>query len=156
MAKVESHFSDRFAFKCPRGSASSMILQISKKQLTVLTQETRRTRPVEACALLFGKLVETKATVERIVVTPNTLKSSVRFEIDPKAFYDAFTTAIQEGLDFIGFFHSHPAASFPSSVDLRFMKLWGDAIWLIYSSTHEQFAAFQLNNEKVEAVLLNS
>lgn len=131
-----------------------MILRLKKQHYTLLREEARKTLPIEACALLFGKLSEKEATAEKIVVTPNVLGSSVRFEIDSKAFYDAFTNASKEGHEFIGFFHSHPASAEPSSIDLQFMRLWGDVVWLIFSLTNEKFAAFQMRNNKIEVLTL--
>ena len=133
-----------------------MILRLANQQLTMLEREALKKHPVEACALLFGKLTEKEVTVERVVVTPNVLESTVRFEIGSKAFYDAFTKASKDGLDFIGFFHSHPAPAEPSSVDLQFMRLWDDAVWLIFSSTNNTFAAFQLRTSKVRTLTLKT
>jgi len=131
-----------------------MILRLKSQQLFLLRKETRTTHPIEACALLFGKLTEKEAVVERAVVTPNVLRSTARFEIDSKSFYDIFTTANKDGLEFIGFFHSHPTPAEPSSVDLQFMRLWADTIWLIFSSIDNKFVAFQMQKGKVEAVTI--
>ena len=62
----------------------------------------------------------------------------------------AFNEADEEGLEFIGLFHSHPAPATPSPIDLKFMKLWGDALWLILSSTDGNLAAYQIKDDKVE------
>jgi hypothetical protein len=35
------------------------------------------------------------------------------------------------------------------------MKLWGDAIWLILSSTEDKIAAFQMKDGKLEEVTLD-
>jgi len=129
-----------------------MILRIKSQQLRLLREEAGKAHPIEACALLFGKMNRRQAVLERVVTTPNVLKSSVRFEIDPKTFYDAFMQADNDGLEFIGLFHSHPASAYPSSVDLEFMRLWGDAVWLIMSSTDNDFAAFQMLDGKVKRV----
>jgi len=133
-----------------------MNLRLKNQQLTLLKRETRKAHPIEACALLFGKLTENAVVVERVVVTPNVLGSTVRFEIDSKAFYDAFKEADNDGLEFIGFFHSHPAPASPSSVDLQFMRLWGDAVWLIFSSTDNKFSAFQMKKGRVYALTLKA
>jgi len=133
-----------------------MILHIANQQLTLLEKEARKKHPVEACALLFGKLGEKEAVVKRVAVTPNVLESAVRFEIDSKVFYDAFTKANKDGLDFVGFFHSHPAPAEPSSVDLQFMRLWGDAVWLTFSSIEHRFAAFQMRNGEVRTLTLRT
>ncbi len=133
-----------------------MILRLKNHQLILLRKETRKTYPIEACALLFGKLTEKEAVIERVVVTANVLRSTVRFEVDSKEFYDAFKKADKDGLEFIGFFHSHPATADPSGVDLKFMRLWGDAVWLIFSSIDNKFAAFQMKNGKVYALTLKT
>lgn len=137
-------------------SNSTVILHITNQRLTLLRKEAKKTHPIEACALLFGKLTEKEAVIERVVVTPNVLESTARFEIDSKAFCSAFTKANNDKLDFVGFFHSHPAPANPSSVDLKFMRLWGDAVWLIFSSTKNKFAAFQMRNSEVHALTLKT
>ena len=133
-----------------------MILRILNQQLILLREEARKAYPIEACALLFGKLTEKEAVAKRVVVTPNVLGSTVRFEIDSKAFYDAFTEAGKDGLEFIGFFHSHPAPASPSSVDLQFMRLWGDAVWLIFYSIDNKFSAFKMKKGRVYALTLKT
>jgi len=129
-----------------------MILRLKSQQLLLLREEADKVHPIESCALLFGKMNRGQAVLERVITTPNVLKSSVRFEIDTKTFYDAFMQANNDGLEFIGLFHSHPAPAYPSSVDLEFMRLWGDAVWLIMSSTYNNFAAFQMSDGKVQRV----
>ncbi len=133
-----------------------MIFKLAPQQLTFLKKEVQRAHPIEACALLFGKLSKKEASVEKIVVTPNVLASSVRFEIDPQAFYDALKEAEKDGLEFIGFFHSHPAPAHPSTIDLHFMRLWGDVVWLIFSSVDNNFGAFQFKNGEVLTLTLKS
>ena len=81
---------------------------------------------------------------------PNELRSTVRFEIDPVKVAVAFTEAEKEDLKFVGLFHSHTAPAAPSSIDLKSMKLWGDAIWLILSSTDKKLAAYQLTGDTVK------
>jgi proteasome lid subunit RPN8/RPN11 len=126
-----------------------LILQFKHRHLDLLRQEARKVYPIEACAILFGKLSQTEASVEKVEVAPNKLRSNTRFEIDPMRVVAAFKKAEEEGLDFIGLFHSHPAPAVPSPVDLQFMKLWGDAFWLILSSTEGELAAYQIVNDKV-------
>jgi proteasome lid subunit RPN8/RPN11 len=74
----------------------------------------------------------------------------VRFEVDPGKVAAAITEAETEGLDFVGLFHSHPAPATPSSIDLKYMKLWGDILWLILSSIDDKLAAYQLNEGMVK------
>lgn len=94
--------------------------------------------------MLFGELSQNEAVVEKVEVAENRLLSSTRFEVDPTKVAAAITGAEKEGYEFIGLFHSHPASAAPSSVDLEYMRLWGDALWLIQSSTDGKLAAYQL------------
>jgi len=128
----------------------SLILQLQRRHVDLLKQEAKKVHPVEACAMLFGKLSQNDAVVEKVEFAPNELRSTVRFEIDPVKVAAAFTEAEEEGLDFIGLFHSHPAPAAPSPIDLKYMKLWGDALWLILSSTDGNLAAYQLKDDKVK------
>ena len=127
-----------------------LILRLQRHHVDLLKQEAKKVHPVEACAMLFGKLSQNDAVVEKVEFAPNELRSTVRFEIDPVNVAAAFTEAEEEGLDFIGLFHSHPAPAAPSQIDLKYMKLWGDALWLILSSTDGNLAAYQLSDGTVK------
>jgi proteasome lid subunit RPN8/RPN11 len=128
----------------------SLILQLQRRHVELLKKEAEKVHPVEACAMLFGKLSQNEAAVEKVEFAPNELRSTVRFEIDPAKVAAAFTEAEEESLEFIGLFHSHPAPAAPSPIDLKYMKLWGDALWLILSSTDGNLAAYQLKDNKVK------
>jgi proteasome lid subunit RPN8/RPN11 len=120
----------------------------------LLKREAQKTYPIEACAILFGESTKKEVLIEKVVVAPNRLKSPSRFEINPETFADAFIKAEKEGLDFIGLFHSHPAPATPSAIDLKYMKLGGDAVWLILSSTNGGLAAYQMKNAQIHKVTL--
>jgi len=125
-----------------------LILRLTRHHLDLLREESQKTYPVEACAMLFGDLTSEGAVIRKVVVAPNKLLSSERFEIAPEMAVEATTKAEDEGLDFVGLFHSHPAPAIPSTIDLKFMKLWGDAIWLILSSTDDNFAAYRMRDSE--------
>ena len=129
-----------------------MFLRMKRQQVHLLKEEARKVAPIEACAILFGKLTQKEAVVERVVVAPNKLQSIERFEIDPELVVEAFAEADTEGLDFLGLFHSHPAPAKPSLIDLDYMRLWGDALWLILSLISGNLAAYQMRNGKVREI----
>ena len=105
--------------------------------------------PVEACALLFGRVNSNEAYVSKVAIASNKLQSTVRFEINPEIVFKELNEADGEELDFIGWFHSHPAPARPSLIDQKGMKLWGNAIWLILSSTKGNLAAYKMVNDEV-------
>ena len=104
--------------------------------------------------MLFGETTQEETVVKRVVMASNRLQSTVRFEIDPEKFASAFFEAEKEGLELVGLFHSHPAPVTPSSIDVECMKLWGDAIWLIFSSIDGNLAAYQMRNGKVREITI--
>jgi len=128
------------------------VLQLTRKQVRILRKEAKDKYPVEACALLFGRLTEEKTDVTKIIIVQNTLQSTTRFQVDPQLVFDSFENAEQEGSQFIGLFHSHPAPNNPSAIDIRYMKLWGNAVWLILSSTDDSMAAFKMVDGKVRRI----
>jgi len=130
------------------------VISLTEEQLRLLREESRRRYPVEACALLFGDFIRGDAVVKKIVLTPNILESPMRFEVAPEAVYHAFEQADRDGLEFIGLFHSHPAPPKPSSTDIKFMRLWEEAVWLIFSSVNGEFAAFQMIDGKISEITI--
>ena len=131
-----------------------LILRLQRLHVNLLNQEAEKVQPIEACALLFGKLSHDEAVVKKVEFAPNKLQSPVKFQIDPENVAASFTKAEKEDLEFIGIFHSHPAPAEPSSIDLEGMKLWGDALWLILSLTDGELAAYQLMDDSVEEATL--
>jgi len=70
-----------------------LILRLRRRHIDLLKQEAEKVHPVEACALLFGKLSQNKAIVEKVEFAPNKLQSVVSFQIDPAKVVAAITEA---------------------------------------------------------------
>lgn len=140
---------------CNSGTSINMILSLKRKDISLLKKRVHKVFPVEACAILFGDMNPNEAYVSNIYLASNMLKSSVRFEIEPEEVFKAFMEAEKEELELVGFFHSHQTQCKPSSLDLKNMKFWGNAIWLIFASIEDDMAAFQLINEKIMEVSIN-
>lgn len=136
-----------------------MILLLSKRQIPLLIEESRKKYPIESCGLLFGWITNEEAVVKKIVITRNVLKSSIEFQINPEEFIKHISEAEREGLRLIGFYHSHPAVPRPSVIDVKYMKLWPKSIWLIISSIDYSIEAYQMVDEKfvkVDVKVVNS
>jgi len=104
--------------------------------------------------MLFGDVANEGIVVRKVVMALNKLHSTERFEMDPETAFEAITEAEKEGLDFVGLFHSHPAPAVPSTIDLKFMKLWADAVWLILSSTDDNLAAYQMKASELREITI--
>lgn len=129
-----------------------MRVKLSTSQIRFLIEKTRKSHPVEACGALFGELSGSEVFVRKIVGFRNTLESAVRFRIDPEDFIKKFFEAEIEGLQHIGFFHSHSASTHPSETDIKYMKLWPETIWLIISSISYEIAAYRMTNGDLQEV----
>ena len=131
-----------------------MLFRLKQSQIKQLKDEAYLSNPIEACALLFGKISKTAYLVKKVVVAKNVLKSTVEFTINPQFFVVELKKAEKEGLDLVGFFHSHPAKAYPSAVDLENMKLWTNTLWLIFSLTKDEIAAYILRYNLLEKIEL--
>jgi proteasome lid subunit RPN8/RPN11 len=81
------------------------------------------------------------ARVVRIIQCPNLEpeeRRPNRFSIDPREIIEVERSLRGTDEEVVGFYHSHPFSdAVPSGVDLTFMELWPDALWLIAERTGE-------------------
>jgi len=129
-----------------------MNLWLTKRQVSLLIEDSKRNYPIESCGLLFGLITEKGAVVKEIIPAQNILKSPTEFKISPEEFIKHLFEAEEKGLELIGFYHSHPAAPKPSVIDVEYMKLWPNSIWLIISTVDYSIRAYQALNGKFEKI----
>ncbi len=111
-----------------------MVLKIKKKHLDEIFQSARKCHSVEACGILVGRIMGKEKIVEKVYHTKNVLASSSAYQIDPIEQLKVFEEAELQGLDIIGFYHSHPFwDSFWSEADEEGSKLWIGYSYLIVS-----------------------
>jgi proteasome lid subunit RPN8/RPN11 len=121
------------------------LILLNNSHLNALTKLAISSLPNESCAILLGKRVDTKSIVNSILPMNNSSHSSVAFNINPDDLYNAYNTAKLLELDVISIFHSHPSKLLPSKTDQIFMML-NPVIWIIYSTSLNNFKAFILDN----------
>ena len=131
-----------------------MLLILKQSQVNLLTKEAYQRKPIEACALLFGESAKNVCNIKKAVIVPNILNSRIQFKINPLLVLAESEKAEKEGLELVGFFHSHPAPPYPSEIDIKNMKLWTNTFWLIFSLTEDKFATFMFINKILEEVQL--
>jgi proteasome lid subunit RPN8/RPN11 len=104
---------------------------LRKEDLIKLLDWVKENEPYEACALLLGKFTSNIAKVEEIILTPNTSKSTVSFEIDPEVLLKVLLEAEEKKQSLVSIFHSHPASPSPSGIDIPYMQYNTQSVWLI-------------------------
>ena len=90
--------------------------------------------PVEGCGVMIGSLTE--ARVVRVVRGRNlvTDRAHDRYELDPGDIVAAERAARAEGLDVVGFWHTHPDhPARPSRFDTE--RAWLDYVYVICTTT---------------------
>jgi len=134
----------------------TLIIRLTGEQIRFLIEETKKKYPLEACGILFGDIKDGEAIVKKIIAADNMLESSTNFQVNPREFLEVLSEAEEEGMQLIGFFHSHPAAPSPSITDIRYMKLWPQNIWLIISSLDYRIEAYQVVADKPQKIIINA
>lgn len=92
--------------------------------------------PHECCGALIGKRDKDAVTVTRAVPMQNldTQRAHDRFTLDPRELMQVERAADRDGLELIGFYHSHPDhPARPSQTDLAFAGPWPGLSWMIMS-----------------------
>ena len=101
-------------------------VEISPALLAEVESHAEETYPEECCGVLFGIAVETVlaaiTTVRAVRPTQNAADpaaKSSRYLIGPEELLEVYKEARSQGLDVIGYYHSHPGeAAAPSARDL--------------------------------------
>ena len=111
------------------------------------------TAPAEACGVLVGVVGEDATAVARAVAARNleVARPRERYTLAPDDFFAAERGAREDGLEVIGFWHSHPATrAVPSRVDRD--DAWEGYSYLIVSlaGTEPELRAWRLVGDRFE------
>ena len=111
-----------------------MTLRLGRTEIGQVHDHLRRAYPDEGCGLLIGRESGRERRVERVVGTANhdPATRDRRYVIAPGEFLAAEQGARRDGLEVLGFFHSHPDhPAHPSAFDLE--RAWAYYSYLIVS-----------------------
>lgn len=111
-----------------------------------------RGHPRETCGLLVGRAGERRVEVVRVAQAKNLNRerASDRYELDPADFLAADRAARADGLEIVGFWHSHPdCPARPSTTDLE--AAWEGYSYLIVAVTaagETDFHSWRLDGDR--------
>ncbi len=100
-----------------------MAVWLSPIARNTMVEHCKSVYPNEGCGILVGEREGENWFVHRSVPVPNRNeeRSRDRFEISPKDYLRVEKEASRDGLEIVGFFHSHPdVPPFPSLTDAQF------------------------------------
>ena len=122
-----------------RGGGEPGALRLPGEVSESLIAEAQEAGREEACGILVGRREPGRFLVVRAVPCENVAAEGMRgrrFEIDPRRLIEEERAVRGSDEEVVGFYHSHPAGDpVPSKVDLTFMALWPDMIWVIVGAT---------------------
>jgi proteasome lid subunit RPN8/RPN11 len=130
-----------------------LVLRLSENDLNRLHSHAEQSLPLEAAALLFGRVQDNDVVVSRVELVQNIAESKTSFFVNPETEYRLLVEAEERGEDLVGIFHSHPAPPKPSSSDLHNMRL-NPVVWVISSKLTGCWVsrAFILDDDKLNEV----
>jgi proteasome lid subunit RPN8/RPN11 len=106
------------------------MLYIGKSEYEEMVEHLKGVYPYEGCGLMLGK--GDRVTKVRSVENLRKERANDRYEIDPRDILRIEKEASSEGLDIVGFFHSHPDhPDRPSEFDRE--RAWPDYRYVIVS-----------------------
>ncbi len=110
-------------------------LEISGEALAAIRAAAAAAWPEECCGVLVGRREGARAVVVRTVAAVNVAtERRHRFEVDPRALFDAHRGARAAGEEVLGPYHSHPEGTArPSATDAARAVAPGEC-WLIVAT----------------------
>jgi len=130
-----------------------MSLQLGKEHIAAITRHGEEAYPFEGCGLLLGRAEDGRKSVVRVLPVENTRETEARhnrYLIPPEAVMKAEQQAVREGLDIVGFFHSHPDhPERPSDFDREHAWPWYSyLITSVHKGRAVKTAAWTLSDER--------
>jgi proteasome lid subunit RPN8/RPN11 len=136
-----------------------LMFSLPQDCLDLLRLHVERSYPKEGCGILLGSREDGCELVRRVIPTPNAASEPEhRFVIAPEALIAAQKMAREQGLQIVGFFHSHPdRTAEPSDLDLRQAE-WTGCIYLVCAVLRGELIAISgarlIERRRWEAVLV--
>ena len=129
---------------------TSVPLDVSPSVWEAIRKHGEETYPYECCGFLYGKDGETR-TINNFLRAPNSKEGDKRrrFEISPKDYMKAEQYALENELDFLGIYHSHPDhPALPSKTDLEnALPFFSYIIVAVENGRAQRTSSWQLGSE---------
>ena len=105
-------------------------MRISRALVDEMVAHAREEVPNECCGMVAG--LGGEAT--EVIRVANAAASPLRYEMDPKAQYEAWKSIEDDGKELLAIYHSHTkSAAYPSQTDVNQAVAWPDQIYVIVS-----------------------
>lgn len=128
-------------------------LYIEKDVLEMMHEHAEQTYPDECCGFMYGAYREDEERlIYRVRPVPNAKEGdkSNRFQIDPLDYQKAEQFALQNNMDLVGVYHSHPDhPAEPSQHDLKqAMPVFSYVIISVQNGVTDHTRSWRLDEQK--------
>jgi len=105
-------------------------MRIPQALVDEMFAHAREDLPNECCGMVAGR--DGEAT--EVIRVENAAASPLRYEMEPKAQYEAWKSIEDDGRDLLAIYHSHTkSAAYPSQTDVNQAVAWPDQVYVIVS-----------------------
>jgi proteasome lid subunit RPN8/RPN11 len=105
-------------------------VRIAQSLIDEMVSHAREDLPNECCGMVGG--ADGEAT--EVIRVENSAASPLRYEMDPKGQYDAYTAIEGKGRELLAIYHSHTKSpAYPSQTDVNQAVAWPDQVYIIVS-----------------------
>jgi [CysO sulfur-carrier protein]-S-L-cysteine hydrolase len=105
-------------------------MRIAQSLIDEMVAHAREDLPNECCGMVGGSDGE----AAEVIRVENAAASPLRYEMDPKAQYDAWKAIEDQDRELLAIYHSHTkSAAYPSQTDVNQAVAWPDQVYLIVS-----------------------
>lgn len=105
-------------------------MRIPQGLIDEMVAHARDDLPNECCGMIGG----TEGEAIEVIRVENAAASPLRYEMDPRAQYDAYRSIEDRGHELLGIYHSHTkSAAYPSQTDVNQAVAWPDQVYVIVS-----------------------
>jgi [CysO sulfur-carrier protein]-S-L-cysteine hydrolase len=105
-------------------------MRIAQSLIDEMVAHAREDLPNECCGMVAGR--DGEAT--EVIRVENAAASPLRYEMEPKAQYEAWKYIEDGGRELLAIYHSHTkSAAYPSQTDVNQAASWPDQVYLIVS-----------------------
>ena len=109
-------------------------MRIPQALVDEMVAHAREDLPNECCGMVAG--LDGEAT--EVIRVENAAASPLRYEMDPKAQYEAWKSIEDGGRELLAIYHSHTkSAAYPSQTDVNQAVAWPDQVYVIVSLADE-------------------
>lgn len=109
-------------------------MKISRALVDEMVAHAREDLPNECCGMVAG--LDGEAT--EVIRVENAAASPLRYEMEPKAQYEAWKSIEDGGKELLAIYHSHTkSAAYPSQTDVNQAVAWPDQVYVIVSLADE-------------------